>query len=378
MTFDVIVIGVGSMGSSTCWHLAKRGIKVLGLEQGALPNPMASFTGATRAIRLSYTEHSDYVPLLRGAYRFWDELGEATGFEYLKRTGAIYLGPPEGYLVGGARKSAEDHRLKHTIYSPDELRNHWPQFKVPDGFSGLHEEEAGYLLSDQAVAALTEQALQLGAELRGHEQVTEWHQEGKSVVVRTSHGIYRASHLVFSAGAWTGKLLDKLKVKLKVTRQVLGWVWPEKPGLFTADRFPVWVADAGQGAVYYGFPITPDGSGGVGLKAALHFPAKETHPDTVEREPMPGDEEEVHKGFQQFIPQGDGPLLSQRVCLYTNTPDGHFIVDRLPECDRATIACGFSGHGFKFASVMGAVLADLATEGKTDWPIDFLRLSRFA
>ena len=228
------------------------------------------------------------------------------------------------------------------------------------------------------MTTFTEQALRAGADLRGHEPVMDWHRDGDGMVVRTPRDEYRAGHVVFAAGAWTGKLLGELGVKLKVTRQVLGWVWPQKPKLFTADRFPVWVADADEGAVYYGFPITPDGSGGVGLKAALHFPSKETDPNTVEREPLPGDEDVVHEGFRRFIPEGDGPLLSQRVCLYTNTPDGHFIVDQHPECNRATIACGFSGHGFKFASVMGAVLADLATEGKTDWPIGFLGLSRFA
>ncbi|MEE2714561.1 MAG: N-methyl-L-tryptophan oxidase [Verrucomicrobiota bacterium] len=377
MAWDVIVIGVGSMGSATCYNLAKRGVRVLGLEQGPLPNPMASFAGATRAIRLSYTEHPDYVPLLRGAYELWDELGTVTGHEYLKRTGAVYLGSPDGYLVGGARQAAEEHGLKHTIFSADEFRERWPQFQLPEGFVGMHEEEAGYLLSEQAIAAFIEQALRAGADLRGHESVIDWHPEGEGVMVRTAREEYCAGHVVFAAGAWTGKLLGELGVKLKVTRQVLGWVWPQKPEIFTPDRFPVWIADADKGAVYYGFPITTDGSGGVGLKAALHFPAMETDPDTVERGMLPGDEEEVRKGFQRFIPQGDGPLLSQRICMYTNTPDGHFVVDRHPECARATIACGFSGHGFKFASVMGAILADLATEGKTDWPIGFLGLSRF-
>ena len=377
MAWDVIVVGVGSMGGATCYNLAKRGLKVLGLEQGPLPNPMASFAGSTRAIRLSYTEHPDYVPLLRGAYELWDELGAVTGHEYLKRTGAVYLGPPDGYLVGGARQAAEKHGLKHTIFSADEFRKHWPQFQLPEGFVGMHEEKAGYLLSEQAVAAFTEQALRTGADLRGHEPVIDWQPEGEGVMVRTAREEYHAGHVVFATGAWTGKLLGELGVKLKVTRQVLGWVWPQKPEIFTPDRFPVWIADADKGAVYYGFPITTDGSGGVGLKAALHFPAMETDPDTVEREPLPGDEEEVREGFQRFIPQGDGPLLSQRICMYTNTPDGHFVVDRHPECDRATIACGFSGHGFKFSTVMGVVLTDLATEGKTDWPIGFLGLSRF-
>jgi len=377
-SFDVIVVGVGSMGAAACWQLARRGVRVLGLEQGPLPNPLASFAGATRVIRLSYTEHPDYVPLLRGAYALWDELGEAAGREFLKRTGAVYLGSTDGYLVGGARKAAEEHGLAHTMLTAAELAERWPQFNVPDGFVGMHEDEAGYVLSEQAVAAFTEQALRAGADLRGHETVTGWREEGDGVVVQTANGEHRAGRVVFAAGAWTGRLLRELDVNLKVTRQVLGWTWPREPEQFTADKFPVWVADADNGAVYYGFPLTPDGSGGVGLKAALHFPATETDPDTVERGALPGDEGEIRDGFRRFIPAGDGPLLSLRVCLYTNSPDGHFIVDRHPECDRVIIACGFSGHGFKFASVMGAALADLAMEGKTDWPIGFLGLSRFA
>ncbi len=378
MIFDVIVVGVGSMGAPACYQLAKRGVKVLGLEQGSLPSPLAAFAGATRVIRLSYTEHPGYVPLLRGAYKLWDELGEATGREFLKRTGAVYLGPPEGYLVGGAKQSAEEHGLKHTIYSADELRERWPQFQLPDGFVGMHEEEGGYVYSEQSVAAYADLALREGAELLGHEPVTDWRTEDGGVVVRTERGEYHAGHVVFTTGAWSGKLLQQLGVELTVTRSVPCWTWPREPELFTEDRFPVWMADADKGAVYYGFPLTPDGSGGVGLKAALHFPSRETDPDTVVREPEPGEEEEVRGGLRRFVPGGDGLLLSQRVCLYHNTPDGHFIVDRHPECDRAIMACGFSGHGFKFASVMGAVLADLATEGKTDWPIGFLGLSRFS
>ena len=170
----------------------------------------------------------------------------------------------------------------------------------------------------------------------------------------------------------------RFECPLKVTRQVLGWVWPDTPDNFTADKFPVWVIDGNDGAgVHYGFPITPDGSGGVGLKLALHWPSTETNTDTVERGALAGDENEIRDGLRRFIPTGDGPLLSQRVCLCTNSPDGHFIVDRHPEHSRVSLACGFSGHGFKFASIMGEVLADLATAGKTDWPIGFLGLSRF-
>jgi sarcosine oxidase len=376
--FDVIVVGVGSMGAAACHELSRRGARVLGLEQGPLPNPLASFTGATRAIRLSYAEHADYVPLLRGACERWETLGEECGRRLLQLTGALYLGPPEGELVSGARRSAEEHDLAHTLHDHADLQKNWPQFQLPENFVGLHEGRAGYLLSEQAVAAYIEGALRHGADLRGHQIVTGWSASESGVTVQTAGGEFHAGHLVFTAGAWTGKLLFELGVRLKVTRQVLGWVWPSAPDDFTADKFPVWVVDGNEGAgVHYGFPITPDGSGGVGLKLALHWPSTETNPDTVEREALPGDEGEIRDGLRRFIPTGDGPLLSLRVCLYTNSPDGHFIVDRHPEHSRVSLACGFSGHGFKFASIMGEVLADLASAGKTDWPIGFLGLSRF-
>lgn len=367
------------MGAAACHALSARGVRVLGLEQGSLPNPLASFAGATRAIRLSYTEHPDYVPLLRGAYDRWETLGDECGCRLLHLTGALYLGPPEGDLVAGAKHSAEAHGLAHTLHLHSDLQDHWPQFQLPENFVALHENRAGYVLSEQAVAAFVEGALRRGADLRGHQAVVDWSASESGVSVRTETDTFSAGHLVFTSGAWTGKTLGDLGVKLKVTRQVLGWVWPSAPENFTADKFPVWVLDGNEGdGVYYGFPMTPDGSGGVGLKLALHWPSTETDPDTVERGALPGDEDEVRDGLRRFIPTGDGPLLSQRICLYTNSPDGHFIVDRHPVHANVSLACGFSGHGFKFSSVMGDVLADLATEGKTDWPIGFLGLSRFA
>ena len=376
--FDVVVVGVGSMGAATCYQLAQRGVRVLGLEQGSLPNPHASFAGATRAIRLSYAEHPDYVPILRGAYDRWEILGAECGRQLLQLTGALYLGPPEGELVSGAKQSAEEHNLAHTLHDRTDLKKNWSQFQLPENFVGLHEDKAGYLLSEQAVAAYIEGALRGGADLRGHQTVTSWSADQSGVAVQTENEKFHAGQLVIAAGAWTGKLLTELGVRLKVTRQVLGWVWPSAPNDFTANKFPVWVIDGNQGAgVHYGFPITPDGSGGVGLKLALHWPATEVDPDTVERDALPGDEDQIRDALRRFIPSGDGPLLSQSVCLYTNSPDGHFIVDHHPEHSRVSIACGFSGHGFKFASIMGEVLADLATEGKTDWPIGFLGLSRF-
>ena len=379
MAQDVIVVGVGSMGASACWHLARRGVRVLGLEQGPLPNPDASFTGATRAIRLSYTEHPDYVPLLHGAYARWEELGEICGEDFLQLTGALYLGPPDEELVSGARQSAEQHGLAHTMHNHNDLAKRWPQFCLPENFVGLYEERAGFLYSERAVQGMVDRARQHGADLRGEQRVLDWEATDSGVTVRTVDEVFQADRLIIAAGAWTSALLGELGVPLRVTRQVLGWVQPPDLHPFAADQFPVWVLDgnAGQG-VYYGFPHTPDGSGGEGLKLALHWPGTAVEADAVDRNPLPGDADAIYDALERFLPAGRGPLLSQRVCLYTNTPDGHFIVDRLPENPRVSLACGFSGHGFKFASVMGEVLADLAIERKTDWPIGFLGLSRFS
>ena len=376
--FDVIVVGIGSMGASACWHLAKRGLRVLGLEQGPIPNPEASFAGLTRAIRLSYAEHPDYVPLLQGAYKYWEVLEEESGEELLRLTGALYMGPSAGELVNGASRSAKEHGLAHTLYSHAELQENWPQFQLPDSFEGLYEDRAGYLLSERAVEAFVDEARKHGADLRGGQMVVNWTITDSGVKVQVGANEYFAEHLVITAGAWTGKILKDLSLPLRVTRQVLGWVPPPNPNDFTADKFPVWVIDGNNGeGVHYGFPITPDGSGGEGLKLALHWPGKEVDPGTVIRDKLPDDDFDIQDALARYLPSGKGPLLSQRVCLYTNSPDGHFIVDRHPEFPQVSLACGFSGHGFKFSSVMGEVLADLATNGKTDWPIGFLGLSRF-
>jgi sarcosine oxidase len=194
--------------------------------------------------------------------------------------------------------------------------------------------------------------------------------------VRTSRGEYRADQLVFCGGPWTERLVRDLGVPLVVTRQVLGWVWPIEPALFELGTLPVWAIGRGDGSLYYGFPILPDG-GSVGFKIALHARGTPADPDRVAREVLPGDEETFRACLRQHIPRADGPLLAMRTCLYTNSPDGHFILDRHPRHPRVHLACGFSGHGFKFASVIGEVLADWCTAGRTDLPVEFLSLARF-
>ncbi|MEX2212704.1 MAG: N-methyl-L-tryptophan oxidase [Phycisphaeraceae bacterium] len=387
--FDVIILGLGSMGSAAACHLAKRGHRVLGLEQFAIPHGQGSHGGFSRMIRLAYFEHPDYVALLRRAYTLWDELERESGQKLLHITGGLYLGRPDSELVLGSIEAAKKYNLPHEVLSRDELARRFPLFNVPDDSIAFHETQAGFLVPEAVVSTQVELALRHGAVLHGHERVTEWKADAKGVSVTTDRATYHAQRLIITAGAWSSQVLRDLGVKLKVTRQALAWFWPrDKSALdgLALGRFPSWALDLSPRekfrGVHYGFPMLPPGMGNPGIKAALHWPDEACDPETVDRNPRPSDEAEVRSALVKHIPAAAGDLLALRTCLYTNSPDGHFIVDQHPPtfagADRVTIACGFSGHGFKFVSVMGEALADLATEGKSANPIGFLGLKRFA
>ena len=373
-SYDVIVVGVGAMGAATCDQLARRGVRVLGLEQFALVHGLGSSLGHTRMIRLAYYEHPDYVPLLRRAYALWDELEARSGEKVLYRTGGIYMGPPDGEVVAGALGAARRHGLAHESLSPRDLAGRHPLFSVPEHFTGVWEPEAGFVLCEMAVGVFARMAMQAGATIHGHERVRDVELRCDGVTVSTDEAAYTAERVVFCGGAWSGKLLADLGVSLVVTRQALGWLWPRTPDAFRLGAFPVWGIEQPDGSLAYGFPMTGDVPG---LKMARHGRGAVVDADTVSREPTAGDRAEVRRIAEAYLPAGVGPTLSTRICLYTNSPDGHFIVDRHPPSDRAVIACGFSGHGFKFASVMGEVLADLAAAGNTALPVGFLGLGRF-
>jgi sarcosine oxidase len=373
--FDVIVIGVGAMGAAACWGLARRSVHVLGLEQFDIPHARGSSHGYSRMTRMSYFEHPNYVPLLRRAGVLWSELEQESGEKILHLVGGLYLGPIDGPLVGGALRSAREHGLVHEVFDRATLARRFPQFTVPGDWTGMLESSAGFLLPELAISAMVSGALRAGAEIHGHEEVRHWEVNGSHVVVETSRHTYRAKKLIFSGGAWSSGLVKDLGVDLVVTRQVMGWVWPKDWRAFQLGTLPAWMIDRGDGTVYYGFPIITMSPG---FKIALHGPMAATDPHAIERNVLPGDEETFRECLQRFIPQGDGPTLAIRTCLYTNSPDGHFIIDRHPVHERIVIATGFSGHGFKFATVVGELLADLAMDGRTRLPTDFLRLSRFA
>ncbi len=375
--FDVIVLGVGAMGAATCWHLARRGVRVLGLEQNGIPNSLGSSHGYSRAIRLAYFEHGDYVPLLKRAWELWQDLETVSEQTLLYKTGCLYLGPPDSELIRGSRHSAQTHGLPHQSLSRQAIADRFGQFQVPDDFIGLFETRGGTLRPEASIAAMALEALRSGAVLHGSATVTQWQASPGGVTVQTAQGqTYRAAHLVISGGAWSSRLIEGLGVPLTVTRQVLGWVWPQTPEPFSLEAgFPTWAIEHGS-EFHYGFPMLPDNPG---FKIARHSPLGEiTTPETVRRAATLEDEETFRPALARFFPLADGPTLAVRTCLYTNSPDGHFILDRHPDHANVTVACGFSGHGFKFAPVIGEALADLATSDTTALPIAFLRLERFA
>jgi sarcosine oxidase len=373
--FDVIVVGVGAMGASTCWELARRGVRVLGIEQFDIPHTRGSSHGFSRMIRMAYYEHSDYVPLLRRAYERWEQLERATGQKVLYITGGLYMGRRESEVIARSLGAAQQHQLAHELIEYTDLKTRFPQFELPGDHVGLLEACAGFLVPERVISTYVEDALASGAEIHGQEAVQSWESSANRITVKTDRATYEADQVIFCGGAWTTKLVADLGIALLVTRQVMGWVWPEQPALFEIGTLPVWAIDSPRGSIWYGFPMTAESPG---FKIALHARGSVTDPDQVNRELNSADEETFRECLRQHIPRADGPVLSMRTCLYTNSPDSHFIIDRHPRQPRVLLACGFSGHGFKFASVVGEVLADYATQGKTDLPAAFLGLSRFA
>jgi len=373
MIYDVIVLGIGGMGSAAAFELARRGRRVLGLERFGLGHDRGSSHGRTRVIRKAYFEHPDYVPLLHRSYQRWYELEQRRGKHLLTECGCLSLGPADGELVAGVRRAAAEHKLPLENFTAAELRRAYPQFRFDDSVVGAFERVAGYLDVEQCVLSYAEEAQLLGADLRENEPAVSWTANSSGVTVRTERHTYNALKLVVCAGSWSSSLLADLKVPLKPTRQTLFWFDPLDAAALRRDVFPIYLTDTPQG-MFYGFPVVDS----TGAKVALHAPGEAvTDPSAVNREVKPGEEAGCRAFLERHIPQAAGELKSSKVCLYTYSPDGHFIIDVHPAHSNVCVAAGFSGHGFKFASVVGEILADLADKGRTDLPIDMFRIGRF-
>lgn len=378
--FDVIVLGVGSMGSSTCYTLAKQGMKVLGLEQYDIPHDQGSQAGQSRIIRKAYFEHPDYVPLLERAYHNWKELEEVSKAQVYFPTGLLYAGKPGDVLIKGVRESVAKYRLDVESLSIQETKNRFPAFQIPKDYDVLYEEDAGFLTPERCILLYVDQAIRLGTSIRSKEKVLDWKKEGEGIVVKTTKGTYHSEKLVITAGPWAGQFIPTLQNELTVTRQVIAWVNTTKPVLYELGKFPCWlIDDDSKPGMYYGFPQLPVSQFGapIGLKIAYHYPGDISNPDQVNRITSPQEENELVNAIHRFLPNAYESTHSMKTCLYTNTKDENFVIDFLPGYNnRVAIAAGFSGHGFKFVSVVGEIMSDLVIKGKTDLPIGFLNAYR--
>jgi sarcosine oxidase len=373
LIYDAIVVGVGGMGSAALYHLARRGLKVLGLEQFDIPNELGSSHGHSRIIRLAYAEHPDYVPLLRCAYPLWRELERDAGEELLIITGGIDAGTRESATVRGSLASCEIHGLAHEVLDAAALNRRFPGYRLPHDMVGVYQADAGFLLSERCVVAHAEAARRLGAEVHARERVTRWHLEDNGVSVETDTGAYRARKLVVTAGAWARTLLPVLQDLAVPERQVMLWTEPLKPAYFEPAAFPVFNMETDEGR-FYGYPV----HGILGFKIGKYHHARERieDPDQMDRTVDTQDESILRAGIARYFPDANGRTIAMKTCLFTNSPDEHFIIDVLPECPQVAIAAGFSGHGFKFCSVVGEILAELVADGKTKLDISLFSLAR--
>lgn len=370
--YDVIVIGVGGMGSAATYHLAKQGHDVLGLEQFNIPHQRGSSHGLTRIIRKAYSEGAAYVPLLNRSYELWEELAEESGRDLLYQTGSIAAGRPDEKNFNGAIEACEKHDLPYEVLSSGELAERHPGFQLPDDFEAVYQPGGGFLASDQCLIAHVEQAFEHGGEIHPREGVTGWEVRSNGVHVETEERSYTADRIVISAGAWAQELIEELRGNATPERNVIGWFQPTEPDHFTPENFPVFTATFDEGP-YFGFPTFEVPGFKIGRH---HHLEEETTPESMDRTPRPKDEAVLRDAVEEYFPTGAGPTMQLTTCMYTNSPDEQFIIDTHPEFPEVVVAAGFSGHGYKFCSVVGEILSDLALDGETSHPIEMFSFDR--
>jgi len=371
--YDVIVVGLGAMGSAAAYHLAAGGRRVLGLDRFQPPHNLGSSHGLTRIIREAYFEHPLYVPLVQRSYQLWAALEKQAGRKLLLPTGGLMIGPPEGVLVRGAKRSAQEHRLEHEILSSSELHRRFPVFEPAENMIAVWEPRAGILFPELAVESHLKLAAENGAVLQFNEPVRKWEADRGGVRVFTETNTYRANRLLLSAGPWMSDLLPDVKLPLRVERQVLFWFEPHsRPEQFQPKHCPIHLWEYAPHHFFYGFPDLGDG-----VKVAFHHQGENTDPERVCREVSARETKTMRQLLRRFLPTADGPLKSATVCIYTNTPDEHFILDYHPVHREVVIASPCSGHGFKFSPVIGEIAAVLLNDQAPPFDLSLFGARRF-
>lgn len=369
---DVIVIGVGGIGSAVVYELAKRGVDVLGLERYSIPHTMGSSHGYTRIIRRAYHENPQYVSMINRAYERWRELEDAYGEQLLYETGSLTAGPPTSDLVDGAVTTCEKHSIDYERLGADETAERFPGIRLPAGFEAVYQSDGGFVRPEAGITAHVRLAQRAGARIRAREEVVGWDSTPTGVRVTTDEGTYEADRLVVAAGAWTGNLVESLDDRLSPERQVISWIQPERPGNFTPDRLPVFLV-SDEEEIHYGIPIF----GAPGVKFGRHYHLNEVvDPDEMDREPTAHDEAILREAADEYLSVGDSELMGLETCLYTNTDDRDFIIDTVPNHEDVVVLAGFSGHGYKFAGAIGEIGADLATGEPSEFDLTPFRIDR--
>ncbi len=372
--FDLIVVGCGGVGSAATYYAAQQGLRVLALERFEPAHALGSSHGDTRVIRQAYFEHPNYVPLLKRAYTLWDQLEQQVGSKLFHRTGLLEIGPENGVLIQGVRQSADLHQLPLEEISRSDFRDRFPNFLLPEESVALFESNAGFLLVEECIKHYITEARRLGGDLRFHQQVRRWHQQGQQICVETNQGSFLAPRMIIAAGAWATELLSELGLPLHVLRKHLHWYPVSSPDAYhLQSNSPTFFYETPTG-YYYGFPVRDTR----GLKIAQHSGGEVVgDPLKVDRSIDFAEREQVDHFLQAHLPSVRIPASGHAVCMYTMSPDEHFIVDRHPNHPQIAVAAGLSGHGYKFASVLGESLVQLALNGQTQISMEFLGLSRF-
>ncbi len=371
--YDVIVIGTGAVGSAALFHLAHRQVRAIGLDRFPPGHDRGSSHGQTRMIRLAYHEHSNYVPLLVRAYDLWRELEQIAQRKLFYEVGILVGGTPQGDMVSGVLRSASEHQLPIEQFSAAEASQRFPGYRLPENFCALFEQRAGYLLVEEYIKSHAEAAVRAGAELRCDSAVRRWWVDGRTVIVETDRGTLSADRLVITAGAWASEMLTSLKVKFQVLRKPLFWYHANDPRYKVESDCPCFLFET-LGGIFYGFPQTDK----LGVKLAEHTGGEPVvDPFQPDRSLHAADQRRIEACLATHLPDASQQCTAHSVCMYTMSPDGHFVVGQHPEYPQVVFTAGLSGHGFKFTSVLGEIIADLALQGKTRHPIEFLSPQRF-
>lgn len=375
--YDAIVIGAGAMGSGAAYHLSKRGLSTLLLEQFALDHRLGSSYGHSRIIRYSY-DSPQYVDLMRDTYPLWFALEEELGESLYMRTGGIDFGPADDETLQATIAAVKASGISHELLSLDEAHSRFPQFRFGAGFQVLYQPDSGFVRASKAVLGHLKLARALGTVIKENIEARKIHISADSVEVETSDGSFSASQLIVTAGAWAKTLLQQTGLELPLTplRCQLNFMAPADLHLHQAERCPVWIAHFRSviGRSVYGI-ASHDGAG---FKIAHHGGPAFEHPSGISRQPEPNDVEALRPFMRAHIPGiAEAPVQESRICLYTQTPDEHFVVDSHPEFQHVVIGAGFSGHGFKFSAIIGKMLADIALDGSTPHNDELFKIARF-